>query len=129
MPWVLLQAQPQPLSWATQGGQRGKQRGAPAPGRCKAWRTHLPTTISSCSVALLRKRCHTSMANRVLLLLKMEVRELMRAAMITAIIRPRRPGKRRRVLWLIRCANLRSLEGSLFCKHPHRVQEEDKEIL
>ena len=55
---------------------------------------HLPTTISSCSVACLRKRCHTSMANRVLLLLKMEVSELMRAAMITAIIRPRRPGER-----------------------------------
>ena len=37
------------------------------------------------------------MANRVLLLLKMEVSELMRAAMITAIIRPRRPGERRGV--------------------------------
>ena len=55
---------------------------------------HLPTTISSCSVAFLRKRCHTSMVNRVLLLLKMEVSELMRAAMITATIRPRRPGGR-----------------------------------
>lgn len=35
------------------------------------------------------------MANKVLLLLKMEVSELMRAARITAIIRPRRPGERR----------------------------------
>lgn len=34
------------------------------------------------------------MANRVLLLLKMEVSELIRAAMITAIIRPRRPEER-----------------------------------
>lgn len=34
------------------------------------------------------------MVNRVLLLLKMEVSELMRAAMNTAIIRPRRPGER-----------------------------------
>lgn len=34
------------------------------------------------------------MANKVLLLLKMEVSELIRAAMITAIIRPRRPGER-----------------------------------
>lgn len=35
------------------------------------------------------------MANKVLLLLKMEVSELMRAARITAIIRPRRPGEKR----------------------------------
>lgn len=64
-------------------------------GASKDWPAHLPTTISSCSVAFLRKRCHTSMVNRVLLLLKMEVSELMRAAMNTAIIRPRRPGERR----------------------------------
>lgn len=60
------------------------------------WLTYLPTTISSCSDACLRKRCHTSMANRVLLLLKIEVSELMRAAMITAIIRPRSPRQRQR---------------------------------
>lgn len=79
---------------ATQAGSRGEgvclQEGVPQDGPA-----HLPTTISSCSVAFLRKRCHTSMANSVLLLLKMEVSELMRAAMITAIIKPRRPGERR----------------------------------
>lgn len=84
-------------SHTPQGGPGGEERGEGAAYRkgCPGgWATHLPTTISSCSVAFRRKRCHTSMANRVLLLLKMEVSELMRAAMITAIIRPRRPGGR-----------------------------------
>lgn len=49
--------------------------------------------MSSCSEAFLRTLCQISMAKSVLLLLKMEVRELMRAAIITAIIRPRSPGK------------------------------------
>lgn len=72
-------------------GREGSLEGFPQ----KEGLAHLPTTISSCSVAFLRRRCHTSMANKVLLLLKMEVSELMRAARITAIIRPRRPGERR----------------------------------
>lgn len=56
--------------------------------------THLPTTISSHSVARVRKVFHTSMVKMVLALLKMEVREDMRAAIITAIIKPRSPGRR-----------------------------------
>lgn len=54
--------------------------------------THLPTIMSSHSVALDRKVFHTSMVKMVLELLKMEVREDMRAAIITAIINPRSPG-------------------------------------
>lgn len=55
--------------------------------------THLPTTISSHSVERDRKVFHTSMVKIVLALLKMEVREDMRAAIITAIINPRSPGR------------------------------------
>lgn len=53
--------------------------------------SYLPTIISSHSEAARRKYLHKSIVNRVLELLKMEVREDMRAAIITAIIRPRRP--------------------------------------
>lgn len=56
--------------------------------------THLPTTISSHSVDWDRKVFHTSMVKMVLALLKMEVREDMRAAIITAIIKPRSPGRK-----------------------------------
>lgn len=49
---------------------------------------YLPTTMSSLSEARGRIRCHMSMVNRVLLLLNIEVREDMSAAIITAIIRP-----------------------------------------
>lgn len=52
---------------------------------------YLPTIMSSHSEAAWRKYLHKSMVNRVLELLKMEVREDMSAANITAIIRPRRP--------------------------------------
>lgn len=41
-------------------------------------------------------RVQMSMVNRVLLLLKMEAKEDMRAANITANIRPRKPGKKSR---------------------------------
>lgn len=58
--------------------------------------THLPTNISSHSVARDRKVFHTSMVKIVLALLKMEVREDMRAAIITAIIKPRSPGRWRK---------------------------------
>lgn len=52
---------------------------------------YLPTIMSSHSEAARRKYLHKSMVNRVLELLKMEVSDDMRAAIITAIIRPRRP--------------------------------------
>lgn len=55
--------------------------------------TYLPTNISSHSDARLLKLFHRSMVKMVLELLKMEVREDMRAAIITAIISPRRPGR------------------------------------
>lgn len=51
--------------------------------------------MSSLSLACGLKRVQMSMVNRVLLLLKMEVREDMRAAIITAIINPRMPGEDR----------------------------------
>jgi len=51
----------------------------------------LPTIMSSLSAACGRRRVQMSMVNRVLLLLKMEAREDMRAASITASIRPRSP--------------------------------------
>ena len=47
--------------------------------------------MSSHSEALGRRCLHRSKVKMVLELLKMEVREDMRAAIITAIIRPRRP--------------------------------------
>lgn len=53
---------------------------------------HLPTIMSSHSVARVLKVFHMSMVKMVLELLKMEVREDMRAAIITAIISPRSPG-------------------------------------
>lgn len=52
---------------------------------------YLPTTMSSRSVAWGLMRVQMSMVNRVLLLLKMEAKEDMRAASITASIRPRKP--------------------------------------
>lgn len=48
--------------------------------------------MSSHSDALDLKLLHKSMVKSVLALLKMEVSEDMRAAIITAIIRPRNPG-------------------------------------
>ena len=47
--------------------------------------------MSSLSAACGRRRVQMSMVKRVLLLLKMEAREDMRAASITASIRPRSP--------------------------------------
>lgn len=55
--------------------------------------TYLPTNISSHSVAWDLKYFQRSMVKMVLALLKMEVREDMRAAIITAIIKPRSPGR------------------------------------
>lgn len=57
-------------------------------------RPHLPTIMSSRSVACGLTRVQMSMVNRVLLLLKMEAREDMSAASITASIRPRSPAQR-----------------------------------
>lgn len=50
--------------------------------------------MSSRSVARGLMRVQMSMVNRVLLLLKMEAKEDMRAASITASIRPRKPAHR-----------------------------------
>lgn len=50
--------------------------------------------MSSLSVACGLMRVQMSMVNRVLLLLKMEAKEDMRAANITANMRPRKPAKR-----------------------------------
>lgn len=50
-----------------------------------------PTRSSSRSLARGRSRLQMSMVNSVLLLLKMDVREDMSAAIITAIMSPRRP--------------------------------------
>lgn len=55
---------------------------------------------SSRSLALGLILLQMSMVKRVLLLLKMEVREDMSAAIITAIIRPRSPGEEMVRLWL-----------------------------
>lgn len=52
---------------------------------------YLPTTMSSHSEERGRKWRHRSMVKMVLELLKMDVREDMRAAIITDIIRPRSP--------------------------------------
>lgn len=54
--------------------------------------SHLPTIMSSFSDARARRCFQRSMVKMVLALLKMEVREDMRAATITAIMRPRSPG-------------------------------------
>lgn len=55
---------------------------------------YLPTIMSSRSWACGLMRVQMSIVNKVLLLLKMEAREDMRAANITANIRPRRPAER-----------------------------------
>lgn len=54
--------------------------------------TNLPTIMSSHSEASDLKLFHRSKVKMVLELLKIEVSDDMRAAIITAIIRPRRPG-------------------------------------
>lgn len=48
---------------------------------------------SSLSVACTLSRFHRSIVNNVAELLKIDVKELMRAAIMTAIIRPRMPTK------------------------------------
>lgn len=58
--------------------------------------TYLPTIMSSRSAACGRMRVQMSMVNRVLLLLKMEAKEDMRAANMTASISPRNPAQRGR---------------------------------
>lgn len=58
--------------------------------------TNLPTIMSSRSVDCGLIRVQMSMVNRVLLLLKMEAKEDIRAANITASIRPRKPAAERR---------------------------------
>ena len=50
-----------------------------------------PTSISSMSDGFLRSLCHTSMVKMVEMELKTEVREEMRADIITDSIRPRTP--------------------------------------
>lgn len=64
---------------------------------CPKMVTYLPTIISSHSDARDLKVFHRSMVKMVLELLKMEVREDMRAAIITAIIKPRSPGRTQRL--------------------------------
>lgn len=54
---------------------------------------HRPTIMSSLSVACGLMRVQMSMVNSVLLLLKMEAKEDMRAASITANISPRSPAQ------------------------------------
>ena len=54
-------------------------------------RVYLPTTSSSISVAFLRILLQMSMVKMVELELKMDVREDISAAIITAIMIPRRP--------------------------------------
>lgn len=58
---------------------------------------YLPTIINSRFFAFGRMRRHISMVNIVLPLLKMDVNELMRAAIMTAIIRPRAPVTRHNI--------------------------------
>lgn len=58
---------------------------------CPQLVTYLPTIISSHSDARDRNVFHRSRVKMVLALLKMEVREDIRAAIITAIINPRSP--------------------------------------
>lgn len=53
--------------------------------------TYLPTISNSLSVACFLIRLHMSIVNRVEALLKMDVNELITAAIITATIRPRMP--------------------------------------
>ncbi len=64
------------------------------PRSCLLPSIYLPTIMSSRSVACGLMRVQMSMVNRVLLLLKMEAKEDMRAANITASIRPRKPVQR-----------------------------------
>lgn len=74
------------------GGDNGTdQRGLHGTGTLSP---HLPTTMSSLSAAWGLRRVQMFMVNRVLLLLKMEAREDMRAASITASISPRKPAGR-----------------------------------
>lgn len=53
--------------------------------------TYLPTISNSLSVDCFLIRFHISMVKRVDALLKMDVKELITAAIITATIRPRMP--------------------------------------
>lgn len=53
--------------------------------------TYLPTISNSLSVDCFLIRFHISMVKRVEALLKMDVKELITAAIITATIRPRMP--------------------------------------
>lgn len=66
----------------------------PSPGPA---RPYLPTIMSSLSDARGRMQFQRSMVKMVLALLKMEVREDMSAATITAIMSPRSPGGKREV--------------------------------
>ncbi len=62
----------------------------------KSHLTNLPTIMSSTSEAFFLILLQMSMVKSVLLELKMEVREEMRADIMTASIRPRRPSGMRR---------------------------------
>lgn len=70
----------------------------PPPSRCQH-PPYRPTSSSSRSPARGRSRLQMSMVKSVLLLLKMEVSDDMSAAIITAIIRPRRPVVRDAAGW------------------------------
>lgn len=76
---------------------------------------YLPTIMSSHSEHRGRKCFQRSMVKMVLALLKMDVREDMRAAIITAIIRPLSPGSRK-----ICAASLRIPNNHLLYAVPHR---------
>lgn len=66
---------------------------------------YLPTTMSSLSDACRLMRSQMSIVKRVLLLLNIEVRDDMRAAIITAIIRPRIPAGKEKECILHRSCN------------------------
>lgn len=67
----------------------------------ESFNDYFPTISSSLSVACTLNRFHKSMVNNVAELLKIDVKELMRAAIMTAIIRPRMPTKYIRFLFIL----------------------------
>lgn len=73
-------------------------------------KSYFPTMRSSLSVAWSRNRFQRSIVKRVAELLKMEVRELIRAAIITAIIKPRMPAKQSSVWIFLRWGLEHSLQ-------------------
>ena len=84
--------------------------------------SYFPTTSCSRSLACVRTRLQMSMVNTVAALLNTDVKELIKAASITAIIKPRMP-KNKNIALIIQLKTLEIKSTNIKCKSRKNLLE------